>query len=71
MEFKWIDYRSPESYEAISEEGLYLAYAPGHAIQVVIFRTGHGLVNISGGYCLHDITKIAVINPPGKEWCYD
>lgn len=60
---EWIDYNSAPS-GFVNVRDLYLVYEPGFAIQVAIFRTGSGMVNVAGGYNLYNIKKIAKLNKP-------
>lgn len=48
----------------INEQDLYIIYKKGYPLQLVIFRTGKGLINISGEWTFSDFEKIAKINLP-------
>ncbi|MDD3021981.1 MAG: hypothetical protein PHX61_13525 [Alphaproteobacteria bacterium] len=61
---EWLDYASPAGHDVASSGDMCLIYEPGHPIKVAVFRMDHGIVDISGGYSLWNIRKIARINKP-------
>jgi len=60
----WINYKDANYPDFINQDSLYAIYQTGYPIQIAIWRTGHGLVNISGSWTLWEIEKIALINVP-------